>query len=83
MLSDKDEPREIANKHNLLQISDPEVIRKTIKEVLAENPNTITDYKNGKDRAFGFLIGKIMGKSRGKFNPALTSKLLKEEIDKY
>ena len=83
MLTDKNTPREIANKHNLLQISDPELIRKTIKEVLAENPNTITDYKNGKDRAFGFLIGKIMGKSRGKFNPALTSKLLKEEIDKY
>lgn len=83
MLTDKDEPREIANKHNLLQISDPDVILKTIKEVLNENPNAIEDYKNGKDRAFGFLIGKIMGKSRGKFNPALTSKLLKEEIDKY
>lgn len=83
MLESKDSPKDLAKAHNLLQISDKETIVATIREVLSENEQAIEDYKNGKDRAFGFLVGKIMGKSRGLFNPALTSKYLKEEIDKY
>ncbi len=82
MLNSTDEPLNIAKTHNLMQISDENLILETIRIVLKENKGAIEDYRAGKDRAFGFLIGKIMGKSRGKFNPTLTSKLLKQEIDK-
>ncbi|MFA5481429.1 MAG: Asp-tRNA(Asn)/Glu-tRNA(Gln) amidotransferase GatCAB subunit B, partial [Bacilli bacterium] len=62
------------------QINDETVIKKYIKEVLASFPDSIKDYRDGKDRAVGFLIGQIMKKSGGKVNPGLTSKLLLEEL---
>ena len=46
------------------------------------NPKSIEDYKNGKDRAIGFLVGQIMKKSKGQANPKITNKLLLEEINK-
>jgi aspartyl-tRNA(Asn)/glutamyl-tRNA(Gln) amidotransferase subunit B len=46
------------------------------------NPQSIVDYKAGKDRALGFLVGQVMKASHGKVNPAEVSRLLKEELDK-
>ena len=63
-------------------ISDEGELLKLINETLDNNPQSIVDFKNGKDRAIGFLVGQIMKKTQGKANPSLTSKLLKQEIDK-
>lgn len=77
------EPEEAKNKLGITsQVSDNEAILKIINEVLNEFPQSIDDYKNGKDRAVGFLVGQIMKKSGGKVNPGLTSKLLVEELKK-
>lgn len=65
---------------NIEQVSDTSVLSAMIEAVLAENEQSIIDYHNGKDRALGFLMGQIMKKSKGQANPALTNKLLLEEL---
>ena len=64
------------------QISDLDYIKDAVNVVLEENPQAIIDYKEGKGRALGFLVGQIMKKTQGKINPKLTSDLLLEELKK-
>ena len=64
------------------QISDNDFIIKVINEVLDEFPNSVTDFKEGKGRAIGFMIGQVMKKTQGKVNPKLTNDLLIEELKK-
>ena len=64
------------------QISDLDFIAKVVNEVLEENPQAIVDYKEGKGRALGFLVGQIMKKTQGKINPKLTSDMLLKELNK-
>lgn len=78
-LSNED-PEVLAQGRNLLQISDSSYLEEIVDEVLSENPESIEDIKNGKDRAFGFLVGQAMKKTKGKGNPQEINKLLKEKI---
>lgn len=78
-LSNED-PEVLAQERNLLQISDSSYLEEIVDEVLSENPDSIEDIKNGKDRAFGFLVGQAMKKTKGKGNPQEINKLLKEKI---
>ena len=71
---------ELLEKSN--QVSDVSELLKLVNEVLDQNQESINLIKNGKDRALGFLVGQVMKLSKGKANPALTSKLIKEEIEK-
>lgn len=71
---------EIIKEKGLIQISDAGEIEKIVDEVLNENPQSIEDFKNGKDRALGFLVGQVMKKSRGKANPQLANKMLVEKM---
>lgn len=64
------------------QISDTTFVRNIINQVLGENPQAIVDFKEGKGRALGFLIGQVMKKSQGKVNPKLTNDLLVDELKK-
>lgn len=64
------------------QISDTGFVLDIINQVLNENPQAIIDFKEGKGRALGFLIGQVMKKSQGKVNPKLTNDLLVEELKK-
>lgn len=75
-------PIDVANELGLVQMSDEGAIFELILEVLKEHPQSIEDYKNGKDRALGFLVGQVMKKSRGKANPAMTSKMILDELKK-
>lgn len=67
---------------NLLQVSDEGAIAKIVDEVLADSASqkAIEDIRNGNDKAIGFLVGQIMKKSKGKANPALAQKLIRERI---
>jgi aspartyl-tRNA(Asn)/glutamyl-tRNA(Gln) amidotransferase subunit B len=76
MLVDQGDPRIIADKKKMLQISDEGYITKEVEAVLLANPQSIIDYQQGKDRAVGFLIGQIMKKTGGKVNPTLTNEIL-------
>jgi aspartyl/glutamyl-tRNA(asn/gln) amidotransferase, B subunit len=73
-------PEKLAEERNLLQISDSGFLEEVVNEVLSENPESIEDIKNGKDRAFGFLVGQAMKKTKGKGNPAEINKFLKEKL---
>ena len=73
---------EIVKAKGLVQISDPSLLLNLVTEVLDANPQSIEDFKNGKDRAIGFLVGQIMKASKGQANPPMVNKILLEEINK-
>lgn len=75
-------PEEIAKERNLLQVSDEGEISKIVDEVLADpaSEKAVADIKAGNDKAIGFLIGQIMKKSKGKANPAMAQKLIREKL---
>ncbi len=76
------DPEKIVKEKGLAQISDENQLRDIITEVLNENEQSIIDYKNGKGRALGFLVGQVMKKTKGQANPPMVNKILKEEMDK-
>ncbi|UCZ55222.1 Asp-tRNA(Asn)/Glu-tRNA(Gln) amidotransferase subunit GatB [Bacillus shivajii] len=76
------DPEEIVKEKGLVQISDEGEITTMVNDVLDSNQQSITDYKNGKDKAIGFLVGQVMKASRGKANPQMVNQLLVEEIKK-
>lgn len=75
------EPTVVISELGLSQIGDEETIRGIVLEVIDENKALVDDYKNGK-RVFDYFIGQIMKKTKGRANPSLASKILKEELDK-
>lgn len=75
-------PLEIIEEKGLVQISDTSAIEEIVDKVLGDNPQSIEDFKAGKDRAFGFLVGQVMKASRGKANPQVVNKLLQEKLNK-
>ena len=69
----------IVEKKGLKQISDTGEIEKMIEEVLAENPSAVQDLEEGRKKAFGFLVGQVMRKTKGKANPQVINQILKEK----
>ena len=65
----------------MTQISNEDEIRKIILTIIEENHNLVDDYKAGKN-VFGYIVGLVMKNTGGKANPVITSKILKEELDK-
>ena len=55
-------------------------IMNLVEEAIAENPQSVADFRAGKDRAVGFLVGQIMKKSKGKANPSMVQAMLKEKL---
>lgn len=74
-------PKTIIEEQGLIQISDTSEIETIVETVLGENAQSIEDYKAGKDRAFGFLVGQVMKASRGKANPQVVNELLKKKLN--
>ncbi|WP_100397851.1 Asp-tRNA(Asn)/Glu-tRNA(Gln) amidotransferase subunit GatB [Bacillus sp. FJAT-44742] len=75
------DPEEIVKEKGLVQISDEGELKKIVDEILDNNQQSIEDFKNGKDKAFGFLVGQTMKQTKGKANPQMVNKLIKEGID--
>ncbi len=82
MFETADDPVTLASKFGMSQISDSDTLLKTVIAVLDENPQSISDYQQGKDRALGYLVGQVMKKTQGKANPGLASQLVKEQLSK-
>ncbi len=80
MIKTGDAPLKIANSKNILQVSDEGEIADIVKQVLTDNPQATKDVKNGEQKAVGFLVGQVMKASRGKANPALAQKLIKNQL---
>jgi aspartyl-tRNA(Asn)/glutamyl-tRNA(Gln) amidotransferase subunit B len=75
-------PKTIVEEEGLIQNSDEGAILEVVNKVLDENSKSIEDFKNGKKRALGFVVGLIMKETRGKANPQIVNKLVNEEIKK-
>lgn len=73
-------PAEIAEKKNLIQVSDTSAIEKFCEEAIAANPGPAADYKAGKVAALNFLKGQVMKLSKGKANPALVGEILERKL---
>lgn len=74
------DPEQVVNEKGLVQINDEEMLIKEIRHIISEYPQSVEDIKNGKDRALGFLVGKVMKATKGKANPQMVNQLICEEI---
>ncbi len=81
MVASGKDPATIVKEKGLQQISNEGEIVAIVEAVLAANPQSVADFKAGKDRALGFLVGQIMKQTKGRANPELVNKLLKERIN--
>ena len=76
------DPEEIIKEKGWIQISDEGAIKEIVLKILEANPQSIADYKAGKDRALGFLVGQAMKETKGKANPQMLNKMFLEELNK-
>ena len=81
VVEDKKEPKKVVKELGITKISDENILRPMVIEVLEAHKNLIEDYRNGKN-VFDFFVGQIMKQTRGQADPTMTANLLKEEIDK-
>jgi len=72
---------DIITQRGLSQISDTQVVREVISQVIQANTQAVADYKAGKTKSLTFLIGQVMKATRGRANPGLTSELLREKLE--
>ena len=72
------DPEAYVKEKGLLTVNDEGALRETVVKVIAENPQSVEDYHNGKEKAIGFLVGQTMKAMKGKANPALVNQILKE-----
>lgn len=73
-------PADIIKEKGLAQISDESALLKLVDEVISANPQSVEDFKAGKERAIGFLVGQIMKATKGQANPGVVNTLLKEQL---
>ena len=76
------DPEEIIKEKGWIQISDAGAIKQVVEKILEANPQSVADYKAGKDRALGFLVGQAMKETKGKANPQMLNKMFLEELKK-
>ncbi|BBI35250.1 Asp-tRNA(Asn)/Glu-tRNA(Gln) amidotransferase subunit GatB [Cohnella abietis] len=74
-------PQQIVEEQGLVQISDEGAILSIVDAIIAANPQSVEDFRNGKEKAIGFLVGQIMKETKGKANPGLVNKLLIDRLN--
>lgn len=72
------DPEKYVEEKGLKTVSDEGALRKTVEEVIANNPQSVEDYRNGKEKAIGFLVGQTMKAMKGKADPGMVNQILKE-----
>jgi len=78
MFKENVDPEAYVEEKGLKTVNDEGALRKTVEQVIAENPQSVEDYRNGKEKAIGFLVGQTMKVMKGKADPGMVNKLLKE-----
>ncbi|MEW5953583.1 MAG: Asp-tRNA(Asn)/Glu-tRNA(Gln) amidotransferase subunit GatB [Bacillota bacterium] len=81
MFASGQDPEAIVQEKGLVQIADTGELGSLVTNVLAANPKSVADFKAGKEKALGFLVGQIMKETRGKANPQLVNQLIRERIE--
>jgi aspartyl-tRNA(Asn)/glutamyl-tRNA(Gln) amidotransferase subunit B len=80
MVSKGGDPIQIAERLNVLQVSDEYAVESIVDQVIAENQKAAADVRNGEEKAVGFLVGQVMKASKGKANPQLTQEILRKKL---
>lgn len=80
MLETGKAPQTIVEEQGLVQISDEGAILAVVDQVISSNPQSVADFKAGKDKAVGFLVGQVMKETKGKANPGLVNKLIMDRL---
>ena len=76
------DPEDIIDEKGWVQISDEGAIKDVVMRVLEANPQSVADFKGGKQKALGFLVGQAMKETRGKANPQMLNQMFLEELNK-
>jgi aspartyl-tRNA(Asn)/glutamyl-tRNA(Gln) amidotransferase subunit B len=74
------DPEVIVREEGLEVVSDEKALLEVVTEVIRKNPQMVRDYRGGKDKVFGFLMGQAMKESGGKANPQIIKRILKEKL---
>ncbi len=82
IFTDDADPETYVEENGLGMMSDDEALRETIEGIVTANPQSVADYKAGKKKAIGFLVGQIMRAMNGKADPAAVNKILKEILER-
>ncbi len=78
MFENDTDPEKYVEEKGLKTVNDEGALRATVEKVIADNPQSVEDYHNGKEKAIGFLVGQTMKAMQGKADPGMVNKLLKE-----
>ena len=78
VFSENIDPKAYVEEHGLKTVNDEGALKKVVEEVIASNPQSVEDYRNGKEKAIGFLVGQTMKAMKGKADPGMVNKMLKE-----
>lgn len=78
MFNEDVDPEKYVEEKGLKTVNDEGALRKTVEDVIANNPQSVEDYRNGKEKAIGFLVGQTMKAMKGKADPSMVNQLLKE-----
>lgn len=81
MLETGKDPQTIVEEQGLVQISDEGAIKAVVDQIVSNNPQSVADFKAGKEKAVGFLVGQVMKETKGKANPGLVNKLIIERLN--
>ncbi|MFA7685659.1 MAG: Asp-tRNA(Asn)/Glu-tRNA(Gln) amidotransferase GatCAB subunit B, partial [Candidatus Gracilibacteria bacterium] len=73
-------PKVVVEEKGLKQVSDTSAIEATCKKIVEANPQSVSDLKAGKDKAFGFLVGQVMKEMKGQGNPQIVNEVLKKVL---
>jgi len=80
MFSTGGNPQKIIEDRGLEQISDEGLLEAIIEEVIKDNPGVVEQFREGKDKAIGFLIGRVMAKTKGKANPGIVNDIITKKL---
>ena len=76
------DPEAYVEEHGLKSVNDEGALRAVIEDIVAANPQSVADYKSGKQKAMGFLVGQTMRAMKGKADPGSVNKILKEILER-
>ena len=76
------DPQKYVADHNLAMVGEAGLVKDTVIKVLDNNPKTVAEFKGGKEKVLGFLVGQCMKELKGKADPGSLNKMLKEELAK-
>ncbi len=82
VFADDVDPMQVVEEKGLKVVNDEGALQKTVEEIIAANPQSVADFKAGKQKAMGFIVGQVMRTMKGKADPAMVNKLVREALEK-